>query len=118
MALADRANQYVDAQKPWALAKDPAKAAAEVVAVCTQGINLFRVLMSYLAPVLPALAERAEKLPRGRRAALERRHGAAARPQNRALRAAAPAHRARDTREDRRGDTCTNRRYDDHHASK
>ena len=58
MALADRANQYVDAHKPWALAKDPAKA-AEVVAVATQGINLFRVLMLYLAPVLPEMAARA-----------------------------------------------------------
>jgi methionyl-tRNA synthetase len=58
MGLADRANQYVDSNKPWALAKDPAKA-AEVLAVCTQGINLFRVLMSYLAPVLPQMAEKA-----------------------------------------------------------
>jgi methionyl-tRNA synthetase len=60
MGLADRANQYVDTNKPWALAKDPAKA-AEVLAVCTQGINLFRVLMSYLAPVLPEMAKKAEK---------------------------------------------------------
>ena len=60
MGLADRANQYVDSNKPWALAKDPAKA-AEVLAVCTQGINLFRVLMSYLAPVLPEMAKKAEK---------------------------------------------------------
>jgi len=60
MLLADKANQYVDANKPWALAKDPAKA-AEVLAVCTQGINLFRVLMSYLAPVLPQMAEKAGK---------------------------------------------------------
>ena len=55
MLLADRANQYVDANKPWALAKDPAKA-AETLAVATQGINLFRVLMVYLAPVLPEMA--------------------------------------------------------------
>jgi methionyl-tRNA synthetase len=60
MGLADRANQYVDTHKPWALAKDPARA-AEVLAVCTQGINLFRVLMSYLAPVLPQMAEKAGK---------------------------------------------------------
>ncbi len=60
MGLADRANQYVDSNKPWALAKDPAKA-AEVLAVCTQGLNLFRVLMSYLAPVLPEMAKKAEK---------------------------------------------------------
>jgi len=54
MALADRANQYVDAHKPWALAKDPARA-EEALAVATQGINLFRVLMVYLAPVLPEM---------------------------------------------------------------
>jgi methionyl-tRNA synthetase len=63
MGLADRANQYVDTMKPWALAKDPARA-AEVLAVCTQGINLFRVLMSYLAPVLPQMAEKAGKFLR------------------------------------------------------
>ena len=60
MALADRANQYVDTHKPWALAKDPAKADA-VLAVATQGINLFRVLMLYLAPVLPEMACRAAR---------------------------------------------------------
>ena len=60
MGLADRANQYVDANKPWSLAKDPARAAL-VQAVCTQGINLFRVLMSYLAPVMPQMAEKAGK---------------------------------------------------------
>ncbi|HWN06923.1 MAG TPA: methionine--tRNA ligase [Steroidobacteraceae bacterium] len=59
MALADRANLYIDRQKPWLAAKDPARA-AEVQAVCTQGINLFRVLMAFLKPVLPATAERAE----------------------------------------------------------
>ncbi len=63
MLLADKANQYVDSRKPWALAKDPAMA-AEVLAVCTQGINLFRVLMSYLAPVLPQMAEKAGKFLR------------------------------------------------------
>ena len=57
-ALADRANQYIDAHKPWNLAKDPARA-AEALAVCTQGLNLFRVLMLYLTPVLPAMAESA-----------------------------------------------------------
>jgi methionyl-tRNA synthetase len=57
-ALADRANQYIDAHKPWILAKDPARA-AEALAVCTQGINLFRVLITFLKPVLPAMADRA-----------------------------------------------------------
>jgi methionyl-tRNA synthetase len=59
MLLADRANQYIDERKPWVLAKDPA-ARDEVQAVCTQGLNLFRNLLVYLKPVLPALAERAE----------------------------------------------------------
>jgi methionyl-tRNA synthetase len=59
MALADRANLYIDRKKPWLAAKDPARA-AEVQAVCTQGINLFRALMAYLKPVLPSTAERAE----------------------------------------------------------
>ncbi|MGH8243256.1 MAG: methionine--tRNA ligase subunit beta, partial [Steroidobacteraceae bacterium] len=59
MALADRANLYIDREKPWLAAKDPARA-QEVQAVCTQGINLFRVLMAYLKPVLPFTAERAE----------------------------------------------------------
>jgi methionyl-tRNA synthetase len=58
MALADRANQYVDSRKPWMLAKDPTKV-AEVQVVCTQALNLFRVLMIYLQPVLPQMAARA-----------------------------------------------------------
>ena len=59
MALADRANQYVDAAKPWVLIKDPARH-DEVQAICTQGLNLFRVLAIYLKPVLPATVARAE----------------------------------------------------------
>jgi methionyl-tRNA synthetase len=59
MALADRANQYIDERKPWVLAKDPAQA-AQVQSVCTQGLNLFRVLLTYLKPVLPALTATAE----------------------------------------------------------
>ncbi len=58
MALCDRANQYVDSRKPWMLAKDP-KNAVEVQSVCTQALNLFRVLMIYLGPVLPVMAARA-----------------------------------------------------------
>ena len=57
MLLADRANQYIDQRKPWQMARDPATA-ADVQAVCTQGINLFRVLMLYLSPVLPAMADK------------------------------------------------------------
>jgi methionyl-tRNA synthetase len=59
VALADRANQYIDQHKPWVLARDPANA-AEVQAICSVGINLFRVIMVYLKPVLPAMAARAE----------------------------------------------------------
>ncbi len=55
MALADRANQYIDEKKPWALAKMEGME-AEVQAVCSMGLNLFRQLMVYLAPVLPAMA--------------------------------------------------------------
>jgi methionyl-tRNA synthetase len=61
MALADRANQYIDERKPWQLAKRP-EAHAEVAAIATLGINLFRTLSVYLKPVLPALAERTERL--------------------------------------------------------
>ena len=58
--LADRANRYIDGEKPWILAKDPQQA-GRVVDVCTLGINLFRTLMVYLKPVVPGLAERAEE---------------------------------------------------------
>ncbi len=60
MALADRANQYIDEFKPWVIAKDVSKA-DELQAVCSQGLNLFYVLMSYLAPILPVMAEKVEK---------------------------------------------------------
>jgi|CZKO01.1.fsa_nt_gi methionyl-tRNA synthetase len=58
MVLADRANRYVDQHKPWALAKDAARA-DEVRAIATQGVNLFRVLVAYLTPVLPRMAQAA-----------------------------------------------------------
>ena len=60
MALADQANQYIDAAKPWVLVKDEARH-DEVQGICTQGLNLFRVLITLLKPVLPATAERAEE---------------------------------------------------------
>ena len=59
MALADRANQFIDEEKPWIKAKDPAQS-EHVARVCTLGINLFRTLMIYLKPVVPGLAERTE----------------------------------------------------------
>ncbi len=59
MELADRANQYVDEQKPWVLAKDEATR-DQVQAISTNALNMFRVLMIYLAPVLPETARNAE----------------------------------------------------------
>ena len=59
VALADRANQYIDGKKPWVLAKQ-AGAEQQVHEVCSVGVNLFRVLMTYLKPVLPAMAEKSE----------------------------------------------------------
>jgi methionyl-tRNA synthetase len=59
MALADRANLYIDQHKPWLMAKDPARA-TEVQAVCTQGLELFRLLTLFLKPIVPQLAAGAE----------------------------------------------------------
>lgn len=60
MICADRVNQYIDAEKPWVLAKDPESLPA-VQAICSMGINLFRILITYLKPVLPAMASAAEQ---------------------------------------------------------
>ena len=57
MALADKANQYVNETEPWVIAKDPDQQ-ARLHKVCTQGINMFRVLVYYLAPVVPEMAAR------------------------------------------------------------
>ena len=59
IALADRANQYIDEKKPWVMAKDEAQA-DQVQAVCSVGINLYRALATYLKPVLPVMAEKSE----------------------------------------------------------
>ncbi|EAR56364.1 methionyl-tRNA synthetase [Photobacterium sp. SKA34] len=58
-ALADKANQYVDEKAPWVVAKQEGKD-QELQDICTVGINLFRVLMAYLIPVMPKLTERSE----------------------------------------------------------
>lgn len=58
MALADEANQYIDHHKPWQMAKEEGRA-DEVVATCTQGLNLFRVLITWLQPVIPETAAQA-----------------------------------------------------------
>lgn len=55
MALADRANEYLDQKEPWKVKKDPARA-SELQDICTVALNLYRQLIVYLAPVLPELA--------------------------------------------------------------
>ncbi|MGH1430484.1 MAG: methionine--tRNA ligase [Neptuniibacter sp.] len=59
MAIADKANQYIDAAEPWVLAKQEGKE-KDVQDCCSMGINLFRVIVTYLAPVLPQVAEDAQ----------------------------------------------------------
>ncbi|MCG5531424.1 methionine--tRNA ligase [Halorhodospira halochloris] len=59
MAMADQANQYIDAEKPWEVIKDSERA-AEVQGVCTVGLNLFRVLIVMIKPVMPRLAADSE----------------------------------------------------------
>ncbi|MDZ7643970.1 MAG: class I tRNA ligase family protein [Woeseiaceae bacterium] len=61
MALADRANRYIEQKKPWVMVKDDSQRLA-VQSVCTQGLNLFRTLVIYLAPVLPDLTAKAREL--------------------------------------------------------
>jgi len=61
MALADRANPFVEDNKPWELRKDPAHV-ARLQDVCTVALNLFRQLAIYLAPVLPRLARQTGEL--------------------------------------------------------
>lgn len=60
MALADKANQFIDHHKPWQLAKEEAQA-IKVHQVCSQGINMFKVLICYLKPIIPSLATKAQK---------------------------------------------------------
>ncbi|GHH51814.1 methionine--tRNA ligase [[Pseudomonas] boreopolis] len=59
MALADEANKYIDEAKPWVIAKQDG-ADAELQAVCTQGLNLFRILAAALKPILPRTTAEAE----------------------------------------------------------
>lgn len=60
MALADKANQYIDEKKPWALAKEEGNE-KQVQAIYSMGINLFKVLATYLKPVLPKTVGQAEQ---------------------------------------------------------
>ena len=60
MKLADKANQYIDEKKPWQLSKEEGKE-QEVHEITSLAINLFRVLMTYLKPVLPEMAKSSEE---------------------------------------------------------
>jgi len=60
MKLADKANQYIDEKKPWQLAKIEGKE-KEVHEITSLAINLFKVLITYLKPVLPDMARRSEE---------------------------------------------------------
>ena len=59
MKLADKANQYIDDKKPWQLIKEKGRE-QEVHEITSLAINLFRVLMTYLKPVLPEMAKQSE----------------------------------------------------------
>ncbi|WEJ63583.1 methionine--tRNA ligase [Thiomicrorhabdus lithotrophica] len=59
MTLADKANEYIAETAPWVLAKEEGKE-AELLESVSVGINLFRVLMSYLAPVIPETADKSK----------------------------------------------------------
>ncbi|MXP56150.1 methionine--tRNA ligase [Pantoea sp. Mhis] len=59
MNLTNLANQYIDAQTPWILAKD-SKNDIELHMICSMGINLFKIIMTYLKPVLPKLSQLTE----------------------------------------------------------
>ena len=63
MTLADRVNQYIDREKPWIMAREAGRE-QDVQAVCTQGLNAFRSLVTWLKPVLPQLAAAAERFLR------------------------------------------------------
>jgi methionyl-tRNA synthetase len=61
MALADRANEYIDRKEPWKLKKDPAQHSA-MRDVCSVALNLYRQMVVYLSPVLPKLAAQSAEL--------------------------------------------------------
>ena len=60
MSLADKANQYINDKEPWVIAKTDAQS-SELQAICSTGINAFRLLICYLKPVVPIMAARAEE---------------------------------------------------------
>ncbi|MEX2489499.1 MAG: methionine--tRNA ligase [Pseudomonadales bacterium] len=60
MTMADHANQYIDEHKPWVMIREAGNESA-VQNVCSDGINLFRIIITYLKPILPLLAQRTEE---------------------------------------------------------
>ena len=60
MALADRANEYIQEKAPWAMNKEEGRQ-QEVQDVCSVALNLFRQLVTYLAPVLPEIADKTKE---------------------------------------------------------
>ena len=61
LSLTDLANEYISKKEPWRLNKDP-KNKDKVISICSMGMNLFRLIIIYLKPVTPVLAERSELL--------------------------------------------------------
>ncbi len=59
MAIADKANQYIADQAPWTLAKQEENM-DRVQVICTVGLNCFKVIMTYLQPITPILAEKTQ----------------------------------------------------------
>ena len=72
MACADKANEYIDTHKPWALNKEGKT--EEVQAVCTVALNIFHKLVIYLAPILPILSENARSFLNVDSLAFDTRH--------------------------------------------
>ena len=60
MALTDKANGFVASSAPWVMAKDEAKT-DELQMVCSDALEMFRLLTLYLKPVLPKLAHEIEQ---------------------------------------------------------
>lgn len=60
MALADEANRFIDREAPWVLAKQE-DTEEKLQAVCTQGLNLYKALITYLSPVLPELYAKSQE---------------------------------------------------------
>ncbi|OEZ33647.1 methionine--tRNA ligase [Francisella endosymbiont of Amblyomma maculatum] len=60
ISLADKANHFIDYHKPWQLAKEQSQE-QKVHQVCSQGINMFKVLAAYLKPIIPTIVAEAEK---------------------------------------------------------